>query len=86
LENGREYVLFFIGMMLDVWNAFISSKNPLSDVSLENVKESNLILMEFFFDRSKKNKQRPILFVYGTAQNAFCSVEERFLNREESIP
>jgi len=54
--------------------------------SLENVKERDLILMESFFDRSKKNGQRPILLVYGTVQNAFYLDEERFLNREGSIP
>ena len=42
--------------------------------------------MESFFDRSKKNGQRPILLVYGMVQNAFYLDEERFLNREESIP
>ena len=54
--------------------------------SLENVKERDLILMESFFDRSKKNGQRPIVFVYGMVQNAFYLDEERFLNREGSIP
>ena len=68
-----------------VLNAFISSKNPVSGVPLENVKESDLILMESFFDRSKKNGQRSILLVYRTVQNAFYLDEEWFLNREGSI-
>ncbi len=41
-----------------VWNLFISSKNSFLGISLQNVKENDLILMESYPDLSKKERKR----------------------------
>jgi hypothetical protein len=71
--------------MLDVGNAFISSKSPFQGVSLEDVKESDIIWIESISGSSRKEQKEIHSASCGTDQNAFCLVEERFLNRAEII-
>ncbi len=53
-RERRRIRLFFLRMMLDCLECVLSSKNPFLRVSLENVKEIDLILTESYSDRSKK--------------------------------
>jgi hypothetical protein len=57
-----------------VWNSFISSKNSLAGISLENVKESDLILTGNYLDRSKKELSE-------THSIGLKNGSERFLSR-----
>ena len=56
------------------WTAFVSWKNPFAGVSVENVKESDLILMESYSDRSEKERKE-------THSTSLWNASERFLFR-----
>jgi hypothetical protein len=73
-ENPKEYVHFFEEWCWIVGNAFISWKNPFSGVSRENGIQSDLIFMESYPNRFKKE---------WTATH--CIGLQRLLSRQRTI-